>query len=366
MTSKLAILALTIILCSFCALSSNLSLEANIPRIGDSMERELIAMSSIKHNSSWNILDLSKAKLDGTYKLEYTSPTRSDSTSIMVLITDRRNITNLTSKDFGLWATSETKPGIIQQYTKPMPEFIATGDTAASYYCYGRIGTMSNINIHGKWNTTTNKATTIITPKCDTLLNVLCFTLETEGMMSSDSGKNNNIHKGMLRRWYQDGYRYPILEMSEHTICSSDSIIDYDCKLSYLSDMAQESQIADDPINESIRESISSKAGSKLPYTSPKSAPKNFYSTLGEIASSYADIKWDEKESIASATITSSEKSKCIITLSDSSGKTDLINNYEIQGQEILQFDLSAYPAGVYIISIASRNGNHTSKIRKL
>ena len=335
------------------SITARLTQEANMPRIGDSMDCNILMQQTVKTDSQGYNVDLSNAKIIGTHNIAYIEPSHSDTASYMMLLSDNRILTSLQKSSYGLSVEAVIKPGIVLHYKGSMPEFIATQDSASTYTCTGRRGTLEQIGISGVWRTKTSVAT-IITPECVTLNSILCVEMLTDGVQTSDIG-NNNRYRNVLRRWFCNGFRYPILEMSEYNVCSGDSIADYECIWTYLSIQEQSAQIKGDSINENINKGLRNLLKQNKGVRHKKDEidreifEKNAVPEDDVIEPLKAELVWNNHNGIATVVIITSKETCGKMTLFDSGGKQYDERAFDVCGQETVSFDLSDCMEGIYI-----------------
>lgn len=352
------------------SITARLTQEANMPRIGDSMDCNILMQQTVKADSQGYNVDLSNAKIIGTHNIAYIDPPHSDTASYMMMQIDNRILTSLQKSSYGLSVEAVIKPGIVLHYRGSMPEFITTQDTASTYTCTGRRGPLEQIGISGIWRIKTFEAT-IITPECDTLNSILCVEMLTDGAQTSDIG-NNNRYRNVLRRWYCDGFRYPVLEMSEYNVCSGDSVADYECIWTYLSILEQSEQIKGDSINENknkgLRNRLNQNKGvrHKTDEIDREFFEQNVVSEEDAIEPLKAELVWNNHNGIATVVIITSKETCGKMALFDSSGKRYDERTFDICGQETVSFDLSNFMEGIYFINIMSNDGDNCSfKLRR-
>lgn len=363
-------IAITAFVCMpFILMSFTLTRVQNLPRHGDSLQREELKSSSVTTDSLGNNVDLSKSVTIREWHIQYHLPAKKDTVSAMLVTTEGKSVCHLVDTQYGLASLDDIKAGQQIHYSTPFPEFVLTRDTSAYFSGNGRKGSLSEIELKGKWTFSSKSGTSVITQDCDTLKNLLCTALYAEGNVFWTIGDSITDYKyhSLRKQWYASGYRYPILELTEHSIYDKNSkTLDTDNRWTYFSPLSQEEQLKEDPDNEEIREfqpiqyDKPSKSGNRETNPDRKTGYDN-QPFIGDNGFSASSI-WKKETQIAEITISSTKHTAVQLCLYDAGGKLLQMKTKKLSGWDKFNFNLHQYASGTYLIIVESEAGNASFK----
>lgn len=245
---------------------SAVSPELNAPRVGDTLKIIRLAEQPATTDSTGLILDLSRTDFRGTFDFTCWQPSRLDSLSDMLIVSDRE-IYRLVTKDKHQYILDRSTPGITRHFESDVP-YALFPDSLKNVAAESR-GRMDGVGIYrseGDASQKTVSGLSVILAGGDTIRNVECMVTDTRELVEVTE-LDTTYHINRICRWYAPGYRYPIVTGEKTISLTLDGdTVDIVSNWTACLPAGQEEQIDDDPVNEMIRASI---AENDKPHTNP-------------------------------------------------------------------------------------------------
>lgn len=318
------------------------------PRIGDKYSRQIISGIDFPIFVDGDTINLTKGRYVDDLHAEVYPPSRLDSVSSFITSEDNSFTYFTTDSINNLYLNKIFKPGVSMIFNSYAPYL--TNDTMVLSGITDIVGYVNGIgesHRKGRWSCATMNSN-LITPENDTLCDmystamVVCDTL----FINTKEKVDTTLHTGKTRRWYQPGYRYPVLEMNETMIMRGNDTIDNLRQCFYFSIEEQLSQISDDEDNEKIREEY---------------APvhKNIGKHSGQSFNDEIDVTYAIHENEVDIRMNSSTPFEASICVSDIQGRVWHYSSISTAtGYANTKIDVSMYRYGVYLVSIMSNDNS--------
>ncbi len=329
--------------------------DLNYPRIGDMVE--LLEIDNIKSSSTEGpkLIDLSNSSISGISYLKVYAPAREDTVTEMMVF--RNNRVEYLFSENGLLLTSHFyQPGESRTYMPSLP-YLQGQDSTFQVESGGFLTKIGNFSSEGLQTGHISFNTKIITFDGDTLEYVESLTTQISESLIYQNG-DTLIHTGLQEKYLVNGYRYPMLTLSDDLLISlQGDTIDHIRKWEAISLNHQEERIKNDPLNEMIRNSLKNV---EKPHGTHHGGISN-----GSNSYRQGNFQWDPDSKILTVLPSlneSSSESQYIIC--DSHGFVWDSGKFNTDGS--LQLSLVNYPPGVYIFGYFTGEGVNTFKISTL
>lgn len=348
--------------------------ELLFPRAGDKLQKIELDVKTVSINDDKSI-DLSSAKPIGDLKVEFFDCSKRNFGSDLAVVYNNQSSMHLRKTTGGFYVKREYKPGQFIDYDVCYP-YLATGKN--NYNGKGVYGLFMDVSVSGastaSWVSNNAK---IVCADNDTLTECKVLALERMETRIVECGDSIEevLHKGMVTKWFKQGFRYPIVELVEDALITQDSLtlVDKSVRCFYFPIESQVVQVTEDPDNEELRNNYIQysknekgilykgiEAG-KLQKTEP------YYNS--DIASSVFDdskecsIVWAEDHSFITVSLEnlSPENYPIVVKVYDSAGKIYHIAKNQIK----IQFDMTECVSGIYFVLVEQGNYSYVEKIVK-
>lgn len=323
--------------------------EMNDPRIGDNICIYELESEPCWIDSGKNEPNLSNLKIKSAREVHIIEASKSDSSAVL-LIHRKGDILQLCKHDSILLVLTHTTAGQQRHFLSDFPyisfTFLQSSFPVESYGITKGIGKFFS---HGTCKNTYDFGLKTISEIGDTISDIECWTSEIyETLIYLDN--DTTIHKGISKKWFAPGFRYPILTHYKDFLFDAAGIsLDYVSSWEYISLENQSIMIENDFINEAIRLAHTEKSVTLQPDAHFASAIENFH------------FEWDEISKTISLNNTSTEFHIDLLVICDITGR---LYKY----QKCLTFDsqiisLADYPPGNYCIVCFGEEETLTFKI---
>lgn len=321
------------------------------PRTGDKMTVDYFPGKPAIENDTTNIVSIYGMNPSAKLKMEIWAPTPEDSISKFYVLMDRemKKVSSRNGENREIFCV---RPGYTRQFIQGQPYgLIQRTHTDELFESRCRIDGVTNCFTSGKLSSSKREGVYFISQEGDTIRDVTNVKIVVSDSLHFPA--ESIYHKGVYKKWYAPGYRYPILFTTTDTIYSSDGVlIDSNSKCYSISAISQEEQIKNDPVNEEIREALAELNRQKAEGDYKPRSNKN------DNTPSY--IRWTDKNTL---TVTKSFGSEPFteILLCDIQGHLYFVTGCEDNLSEY-QIDISGFNPGMYLLHIVS--GSETKVYR--
>ena len=224
------------------------------PRAGDKLQKIELDVKTVSINDDKSI-DLSSAKPIGDLKVEFFDCSKRNFGSDLAVVYNNQSSLHLRKTTGGFYVKREYKPGQFIDYDVCYP-YLATGKN--NYNGKGAYGLFMDVSVSGastaSWVSNNAK---IVCADNDTLTECKVLALERMETRIVECGDSIEevLHKGMVTKWFKQGFRYPIVELVEDALITQDSLtlVDKSVRCFYFPIESQVVQVTEDPDNEELR-----------------------------------------------------------------------------------------------------------------
>ena len=343
------------------------------PRAGDKLQKIELDVKTVSINDDKSI-DLSSAKPIGDLKVEFFDCSKRNFGSDLAVVYNNQSSLHLRKTTGGFYVKREYKPGQFIDYDVCYP-YLATGKK--NYNGKGAYGLFMDVSVSGastsSWVSNNAK---IVCADNDTLNECKVLVLERMETRIVECGDSIEevLHKGMVTKWFIQGFRYPIVEMVEDILITQDSLtlVDKSVRCFYFPIESQAVQVTEDSDNEELRNNYIQYSNNKGIFNKEIEAGKPHkteFNNIPDIASSVFDgskecsIVWAEDYSFITVSLEnlSPENYPIVVKVYDSAGKIYHIAKNQIK----IQFDMTECVSGVYFVLVEQGNYSYVEKIVK-
>lgn len=372
---------------------SQLTYTLNAPRIGDKPKwLQSQQFIPIQNNDSL-LCDLSSIDFNNNGITRYSLFQDS-----LLLKNEMRQVAEYSLSSDTLRLLSVRKPGLNMNYIIPEVSMVYLfNDTTlitGYYYAEGKDGAGHYVRDLGRYNRSITGHGYIITPDCDSLLNVtqvsytrygatlisddfsISFSNSRDSALITPTTIDHQLATDSMRHhithnlWYAQGYRYPIIDSRQYILSYYNTPIDTTEVTLYYAPQFQEYELESDAANELIRQqSTELYYNSNINYSraiNSDDSDTQDSSGITSLTSTSCSVSPTSVTSSTTIYIDIEQTSVVSITLHNYSGT--LLWNYENNfnaGHHKINCDMSNYISGNYIIFVTINNVTFSYKLIK-